>query len=94
MNFDEIKNILEAHYFFGFTAHRDKYTLRYTFRSIRYFTILIIVNVIKTEPNKFGSPKLVSNMSIGKIKINDIDELMTTLNDFNKIHKAILFKKK
>ena len=95
MEFKEIQKILEQYHFFGFTVHRDdKYNLKYTFRSIRYFTVQITVHIIKVNPDKLGGQKLVNEIRIGQIKIDDAKELITTLNNLNSIHKNILFKNK
>ena len=87
MEFKEIKKILEKYKFFGFTVKVSEHALSYTFHSIPYFAVEIIVHVLKLDKDR-----IVSKVKIGNIEIEDEKELIPTLNDIYKIHKAILFK--
>lgn len=93
MNFDKIKEILQNYGFFGFTVTKKDGKIDYTFRSISYFTITIIVYTIKVDKKEFGCDKLVTKMKFGDVEINDIKELLPLLKDINKIHKKLLYGK-
>lgn len=88
MTFNEIKNILQRYNFFGFTGRRGEHKLSYTFHSISYYTVIIVVDVIKLDKER-----IVSKVKIGNIEIDDEKELIPTLNGIGKIHNRILFGK-
>lgn len=90
MTFKEIEKLLDKYTFHGFTGGRtSKHTLRYTYHSISYFTVNIIVDVIKLDKEK-----IVSKVKIGNISIENEKELIPTLNGVGKIHNKILYGKR
>ena len=94
MEFEKIKNILERYYFFGHTAKRDGYKMRYTFWSVPFFAITITVEVVKVNPNDINSPKLVTKIYINDFEINDIEALFSKLKCIYQLHKEILHGEK
>ena len=89
MNFEHIKNILQRYNFYGFTVRRGENVMSHTFHSISYYTVTIVVDVIK-----FNKERIVSKVRIGHIEINDEKELIPTLNGIGKIHHRILYGNK
>ena len=89
MTFKEIEKLLDKYTFHGFTGGRtSKHTLRYTYHSISYFTVNIIVDVIKLDKER-----IVAKVRIANIDIDDENELIPTLNGLYKIHNKILYGK-
>jgi hypothetical protein len=86
MTFKQVEKILNKYHFYGFTVSRGEEKLRYTFHSVPYYAVNIIVDVIK-----FEKERIVAKVTIGNIEINDEKELIPTLNGIYKIHKKILF---
>lgn len=88
MSFKELDKLLEKHHFFGFTVKRGDRKLTYTFRSIPYFCVVIVVDVIKVNPETFGSKTIVGRVTINGKEINDLRELVNTLEkDVYSLHK-------
>lgn len=91
MTFKEIQEILQNNSFYGHTVHKHKngYNLSYVFRNISYYTVPIIVDVLKANQEK-----IVIKVKIANIEINDEKELIPTLNGISKIHHNILYRGK
>ena len=93
MNFKQIKKILSKYHFFGFTVKRGDRRLTYTFRSVPYFCVAIVVDVIKVNPKTFGSKTIVGRVTINDKEINDLKELVKILDkDVYSLHKKEFVK--
>ena len=91
MEYRDIVKILEKYKFFGFTVKADKKRekLSYTFHSIPYFAVHIVVDTVRLEKDK-----IVTKVHIGDLVIEDEKELIPKLKNIYDIHKKILFGKK
>jgi hypothetical protein len=90
MTFNEIKNILQEYKFYGLTVkrHEGNMKLTYTFHSVPYFTVKILVDVLRLDKDR-----IVAKVRIANIDINDEKELIPTLNNLHKIHNRMLYGK-
>ena len=90
MSFKEIQNILQQYRFYGFIVkrHEGNVKLTYTFHSVPYFTVKILVDVLRAD-----NERLVVKVRIANIDVNDEKELIPTLNGLYKIHNRILYGK-
>lgn len=90
MDFKEIQKILQEYRFYGLTVkrHEGNMKLTYTFHSVPYFTVKILVDVLRLDKDR-----IVAKVRIANIDINDEKELIPTLNDLHKIHNRILYRK-
>ena len=91
MSFKEVEKLLHQNGFYGFTVkrHEGNMKLTYTFHSISYYTVNILVDVIRADKER-----IVSKVRIGNIDIDDEKELIPTLKGVYKIHNRILYGKK
>jgi hypothetical protein len=62
--------------------------LTYTFVSAPYFTVKILVDVLRLD-----NERIVAKVRIANIDIEDEKELIPTLNGLYKIHNKILYGK-
>ena len=93
MDFKELKKILAKYHFFGFTVKRGNKRLTYTFRSVPYFCVVIVVDVIRVNLETFKTTKLVGRITINNKEINDLKELVNTLKQgVYSIHKKEFVK--
>ena len=93
MNFKDISNILRQKGFYGFTVKRGDHKLTYTFRSITYFCVRIVVEVIRVNPETFGCKTMVGRITINEQEINDLKELKNAFkNDIHMLHKKEFVK--
>lgn len=96
MDFKDIDKLLGQYKFFGFTVKRNGSQLRYTYRSVPYYAIVVMVDVLRVNPETFGCKKLVAKVTIGEKTINDPKELLNALRDIysiQKVERQKLFKK-
>lgn len=87
MDYKEIEQLLKKYQFFGFTVKRYGNKLRYTYRSIAYYAVIIDVHVMRVNPETFGFKKMVLEVTINNNKINDLKELVNALKDIYKVQK-------
>ena len=93
MSFKELEKILSKYHFFGFTVKRGDNRLTYTFRSVPYFCMVIVVDVINVNPKTFGSKTLVGRVTLNDNEINDLRELVKILDkDIYSLHKKEFVK--
>ena len=93
MNFKDISNILKQKGFYGFTVKRGNHKLTYTFRSISHFCVMIVVEVIRVNPDTFGCKTMVGRITINGQEIEDLRELKNALkNDVYSLHKREFVK--
>ncbi len=93
MNFKDINNILNQKGFYGFTVKRGNHKLTYTFRSISYFCVMIVVEVIRVNPETFGCKTMVGRITINGQVINDLRELKNAFkDDIHSLHKREFVK--
>lgn len=90
MSFKEIQSILQQYRFYGLTVkrHEGNMKLTYTFVSASYFTVKILVDVLRLD-----NERIVAKVRIANIDIEDEKELIPTLNGLYKIHNRILYGK-
>ena len=88
MTYKQINRILNTYKFFGFTVKRssDNQRLSYTYHSVPYFAVNVIVDTIRLDKEK-----IVTKVQIGDITIEDEKKLIPTLDGVYKIHKRILY---
>lgn len=88
MEFKEIEALLNKYKFYGFTVTRDKTKTKfiYTYHSVPYFAVNVIVDTIK-----LNKEKIVTKVQIGDVTIDDEKNLIPTLDGVYKIHKRILY---
>lgn len=93
MNFKDISNILSQKGFYGFTVKRGNHKLTYTFRSISYFCVRIVVEVIRVNPETFGCKTMVGRITINGQEIEDLRELKNAFkDDIHSLHKREFVK--
>ena len=90
MNFEQITNILEKYKFYGFTVkrHEGNMKLTYTFHSVPYYAVNIVVDTIR-----LNKEKIVAKVKIANIDIDDEKELIPTLNGLHKIQNRLIYGK-
>ena len=96
MNFKDIDRLLKRYKFFGFTVKRYDNKLRYTYRSVAYYAVVIEVTVMRVNLEAFGFNKMVLLASINGKKIEDTTELVNALNNIyktQKVEREKLYKK-
>lgn len=87
MDFKDIERLLKRYKFFGFTVKRYGDKLCYTYRSVAYYAVVIEVHVMRVNPEVFGFKKMVLLASINGKKIEDITQLVNSLNAIYKLQK-------
>ena len=87
MKFKDIKRLLAKYGFFGFTVKRGDKRLTYTFRSISYFCVIIVVDVIRVNPETFGSKTIVGRITINDREIEDLRGLKKQLDNIYPLQK-------
>ena len=96
MDFKEIEKLLNKYGFFGFTVGRKDNRLSYTFRSIANYAIVIVVEVIRVNPETFKTTKLVGRITINGKEFEDLKGLKNQLDNIYQLQKKErekLFKK-
>ena len=88
MEFKEINDILNKYQFFAITAKKpNDYERIYTYTSIAYYAITIMVYTIKTKPNTIGGDKLITHLTVNSQQVNDEKQLYHTLNNIYTLQK-------
>ena len=87
MDFKEIEKLLSKYGFFGFTVGRKNNRLSYTFRSIANYAIVIVVEVIRVNPETFKTTKLVGRITINDREIEDLRGLKKQLDNIYQLQK-------
>lgn len=87
MDFKEIEKLLNKYGFFGFTVGRKNNRLSYTFRSIANYAIVIVVEVIRVNPETFKTTKLVGRITINGKEFEDLKGLKNQLNNIYQLQK-------
>ena len=87
MDFKEIEKLLNKYGFFGFTVGRKDNRLSYTFRSIANYAIVIVVEVIRVNPETFKTTKLVGRITINGKEFEDLKGLKNQLDNIYQLQK-------
>jgi hypothetical protein len=83
VKYETVLAILEDAGFFGFTAHREAEGSRivYAFRSVKWYRTKIAVTILKLEPKKIGSKKIVIGININGEDINGIGDFKSRIGN-------------
>ena len=87
IDYNEVVKILEKNWFYGFTAKRENNRVTYTFRSVRYPNVLISVKILKIEPNKITSKRIVLGIKFNDIEISGWKEFIKELKEIYKYNR-------
>jgi hypothetical protein len=83
VKYETVLAILKDAGFFGFTAHREAEGRRvvYSFRSVKWYRTKITVTILKLEPKKIGSKKIVIGIDINGENINGIGDFQARIRN-------------
>ena len=90
IKYDTVKEILEDASFFGFTASREDGGRRitYHFKSVKWYRTNISVTVLKLEPGKPLSEKIVIGIKFNGEDVEGIGDFRKRVEELGKSHEA------
>ena len=90
IKYDTVREILEDSDFFGFTAKREDNGRRitYRFKSVKWYRTDIIVTVLKLEPDKPLSEKIVIGIKFNGEDVEGIGDFRKRIKELGKSHEA------